>query len=712
MGKMLPGSIIQQASLIQTGTVIDEVIDRGAILFSQAPIYWDGANVNASGNIELQLENPNGSFAVNVLPSGLYPLAADQLIIARASRTVGTTTLTAGTYSTLAVGQYCTVALASLTAINLLTKDHYVLFRCRDSSNGVPQLIVPLNKQVLPPGISTNVGVLPVITTVNYADPVSTVLPTGINAFFTGTITGTSTPVTLTANNTGTVGNSINLTFTGSNTIAAAISTWNTANPSNQVTLTGGIGTQIPTVGTRSLSGGTGSAVLIDGTLGVNGNTVLFLNLATGNNQIYTLSGVGSSITWTPLQPFINGVTPSLGNQVQVLSGMIYAGQIGNFTGTQWNFGDTTRFINSAGNYWEQSSLRTVLIVDGSTNTVFSTTALGSENIIVNYSIVREDLKDTGQLFITNNGFSATFAGDNTFITGTGVSFAVALVGGNVVLTYTASAIGETGVMNYFTQIWSDLPGGVAGVPVYSAVTTIPIGYLDSAYVQSDGSAIANNCSQPTVVGGKTQVVLGFFYTVGVNAGSTAGDLEVIVDGEVLPRFLAGVTTTAYYTEINNNTIQMWTDITSPAISIEVRRKAGTVDTASTTGAQFYALYDVVVGSGAQVLSGVATYSSINAAIQASSAGANILVLNGTYSEAVIIDRQVTLCGKGFSTIISGSLTFSGAAANAEVDRFQLIGNLSFSSGSIGNYVNTCWGNAGGTTSDLGTDNTYEMVRN
>lgn len=75
-------------------------------------------------------------------------------------------------------------------------------------------------------------------------------------AFYTGTPTGASTPVTITANVSGTGGNSVVLTFTGSNTIAQAIATWNAANPTNQVTLTTGTGTQVPTVGSVALSGG------------------------------------------------------------------------------------------------------------------------------------------------------------------------------------------------------------------------------------------------------------------------------------------------------------------------------------------------------------------------------------------------------------------------------------------------------------------------
>ena len=76
------------------------------------------------------------------------------------------------------------------------------------------------------------------------------------HASYSGTIAGTSTAVVITANTLGPSGAAVVLTFTGSNSISSAISTWNTANPSNAVTLTSGDGTQIPSVGTISPSGG------------------------------------------------------------------------------------------------------------------------------------------------------------------------------------------------------------------------------------------------------------------------------------------------------------------------------------------------------------------------------------------------------------------------------------------------------------------------
>ena len=89
---------------------------------------------------------------------------------------------------------------------------------------------------------------------------------TGAPASFTGVITGTSTSVSISANWSGIAGNSIILTFTGSNTINTAIATWNSTHLSDQATLTSGNGSQIPTVGTLTLTGGinSGSAVIGD----------------------------------------------------------------------------------------------------------------------------------------------------------------------------------------------------------------------------------------------------------------------------------------------------------------------------------------------------------------------------------------------------------------------------------------------------------------
>jgi hypothetical protein len=54
----------------------------------------------------------------------------------------------------------------------------------------------------------------------------------------------------------------------------------------------------------------TGPTVTIDGSAGVDGDLVLFTNLVSGNNQVYLLGGVGTSITWTAQNIFRGATTP------------------------------------------------------------------------------------------------------------------------------------------------------------------------------------------------------------------------------------------------------------------------------------------------------------------------------------------------------------------------------------------------------------------
>lgn len=82
-----------------------------------------------------------------------------------------------------------------------------------------------------------------------------------VAATYVGTPAGAATPITLTANVAGLAGNSITLTFTGSNTITQAISTWNGAHAGNMVTLSSGSGAQTPTAGSVSLTGGANAVV-------------------------------------------------------------------------------------------------------------------------------------------------------------------------------------------------------------------------------------------------------------------------------------------------------------------------------------------------------------------------------------------------------------------------------------------------------------------
>jgi hypothetical protein len=137
----------------------------------------------------------------------------------------------------------------------------------------------------------------------------------GTYASFTGQIAGMTTPVTITANTLGTIGNSVVLTADGTSSINTLISNWNIANPSNTITLTTGDGTQIPAAGTYASYTGTplGASTPVTitannvGTIGnsvvLTGNGTLSIstlianwNIANPSNQITLTLGVGTQV--------------------------------------------------------------------------------------------------------------------------------------------------------------------------------------------------------------------------------------------------------------------------------------------------------------------------------------------------------------------------------------------------------------------------------
>lgn len=105
-------------------------------------------------------------------------------------------------------------------------------------------------------------------------------------------------------------------------------------------------------------------------------------------------------------------------------------------------------------------------------------------------------------------------------------------------------------------------------------------GFLSSAYCRTDNSSPAVNCQAPTVVGGVTEIELDFNYVPGINPGDPRGDLDVIVDGKVIPRQVVG-STSVHWTEVTGSTskIRLWDDLSAFNLSVEIVRRQGSIDT-------------------------------------------------------------------------------------------------------------------------------------
>jgi len=214
-----------------------------------------------------------------------------------------------------------------------------------------------------------------------------------------------------------------------------------------------------------------GVSYIADGVAVVDDDLVLFTNLAADNNRIYKVSGVGVALVWTPQRAFINGFDPDDGDSVRILSGDAFRDQLAVFDGSDFLVNDIVRhFDGVSGDFYEQSSIKTIDLINNTTDNVFTISYLGSENLIVDYSISRGALptyKETGQLFITTDGTNATIARNNAYLGDPEVEFAVSISGGDLLLDYTMSNLGPNGVFKYSVKRWSDVGGGPTGIPNY-----------------------------------------------------------------------------------------------------------------------------------------------------------------------------------------------------------------------------------------------------
>lgn len=212
----------------------------------------------------------------------------------------------------------------------------------------------------------------------------------------------------------------------------------------------------------------TGTSVTIDGEVAANGDRVLFTNLSVGNNKVYELSGVGVSLVWTQTLDFNNG-TPEDGDTTIILSGQAFAEAIGKFNGTDWVFNDVVRYYSGA-DYWEQSSLKTSDILSSTTSSIFEVLISGSENCIVDYSILRGSTKETGLFIITSDGTNVTYNRHVANIGDVGVTLFADNNAGTLRFRYTSDSSG-TGTIKYTLKRWSNASGGPGGVPSYSGAT-------------------------------------------------------------------------------------------------------------------------------------------------------------------------------------------------------------------------------------------------
>ncbi|HCU24360.1 MAG TPA: hypothetical protein DF383_05020 [Deltaproteobacteria bacterium] len=108
----------------------------GDDLRSNNPLRWDGSQLSFSAAIQI-IFREESSIRINQIPTGSSPISladGEVLVVYPDKTSASPVDLTAGTYATLAPGQYAVVAESSLTAVN--SEHELILFRRRDVSAG------------------------------------------------------------------------------------------------------------------------------------------------------------------------------------------------------------------------------------------------------------------------------------------------------------------------------------------------------------------------------------------------------------------------------------------------------------------------------------------------------------------------------------------------------------------------------------------------
>lgn len=105
-----------------------------------------------------------------------------------------------------------------------------------------------------------------------------------------------------------------------------------------------------------------------------------------------------------------------------------------------------------------------------------------------------------------------------------------------------------------------------------------------TAFARPTGG-LTQNCSIG-LVSGKTRFTFTFPFSRGLNSGEASGSaLEVIVNGQVIPRRVAALTddTQAYFNEISDSVIEMDTDYSSAGVDFQFKvQRLGIIDTNTT----------------------------------------------------------------------------------------------------------------------------------
>lgn len=213
-------------------------------------------------------------------------------------------------------------------------------------------------------------------------------------------------------------------------------------------------------------------SVVVDGYQVMTGDLVVFPDY---DNKIYEALGIGATITsWDAQKLYYDSAElPQAGESVRIQYGQAFGLQLATFDGAQFVVNNIVRYFDQA-NFWEQTSIKESALADDTTDTIFSVTAIQSENMIIDYSVIRGTEKRVGQIYVTHQNVDGavpiTDASADT--ADLGVTFSAEVVAGEIHLKYTTTATGSSASMKYTLKRWSDASGGPSAPPSYNPAGT------------------------------------------------------------------------------------------------------------------------------------------------------------------------------------------------------------------------------------------------
>lgn len=230
---------------------------------------------------------------------------------------------------------------------------------------------------------------------------------------------------------------------------------------------------------------------------------------------------------------------------------------------------------------------------------------------------------------------------------------------------------------------------------LYALDALNPGGILNSAFCYNDGSGTEINCLAPVNVTGSTEIELSFAYVMNAYPGLAESDLDVEVNGQLIPKFVLGTTDAGdlSFTELTTTRIRFSQDLITgvPRTSIRIRRKRGTSDLSNLNTNRLGMMADIWVGTTADVAGGYANYDTLSAAIASAQSGQAIRIRpNLTITENVTVNKRISIEGGGYDSFLSGTIT-CGTSCDYSMFRNLRCTQFIFNAGSDGNIVTGCF---------------------